>query len=85
MWYAIWDFAYPTTNAHSGPRLGKDIDIEYLRKDNKLLEDPKLYAISKQNTHFSKTVFWSWIAYGFAQALMVIFLSFYSNQIVQAN
>jgi phospholipid-transporting ATPase len=76
MWYAIFDSAYPIKYAN-----GKEYDrtADSLKKESELLRDPKLYSLGKENTHFNPVVFWTWIAYGFGQALMVVLISFYAN------
>ena len=70
MWYAIWDFTYKTehVDANKGANDKKEnekLTPDDLTKSNDLLKFPKLYELSKNNTHFNVTVFWGWIAYGF--------------------
>jgi phospholipid-transporting ATPase len=72
MWYAIFDCAYPVVYTDAK-------NSENLRKESQLLKDPKLYSIGKNNTHFNPIVFWTWIAYGFGQSLMVLLFCFYAN------
>jgi phospholipid-transporting ATPase len=77
MWYAIFDCAYPIT--YTTNKKSYDQCPENLRKESKLLQDPKLYSLGKDNTHFNPVVFWTWIAYGFGQALLVLLFAFYAN------
>lgn len=85
MWYAIFDSAYSIKYVNDKPYESSDRSAENLKKESELLSDPKLYSIGKENTHFNPIVFWTWIAYGFGQALMVLLVAFRATQIVNAN